>query len=233
VAATANNSKANPAPKPPSAPDPKSDRAGWLKSKGLTKSGEFFVIQSETDFLARYERVRPLIDKADSVFKKDAAASRIEWLLTEAEQRRDNLNAQIQEANAVLSKLPNGKFATNIENGEFAARAQVRANFIQWRDGAVADANAYRKQLPKQQMAQLARDVEATLSATDALRPLYDKTKAEYETYRNDSGVMAAINSIQTSTKGPVDLGPSKRFIEAAAAIRNALNYYTPSRERE
>ena len=210
---------------------------GPLNAKGLWRSGIYFVVAGETEVLEKFKTIRPLIASMAQAFELFALALNKEALLAEAENVYSESKAQVDNANAVLSKMPNGTRANNIEKLDYQAAVAFRDGLVQGRDNAAAQVEAIRgQQVSAEQKQALVDDFMAKraeyLKAAAELRPLYDKVKAEYDQLLADPAVKKAVKNdvaeYHRTTKSDAALGPSGNLGKAIDMIRHAERAYSP-----
>jgi hypothetical protein len=219
----------NPAVSTPSPDSPKEQ----LKARGLTRSGSYFVVASEGDVLEKYQKIRPLVDRLEQAYGEYARVVQNQLLLAEAEEYRNQMSAQVNAANAELSKMPNGPRANSLQKQEFLAAQAIRDNYVQERNSSSAAVEALRRQqFRPERNEQIAKDFMAKradfLKAVPEWKKLMDKTREEYHKLQGDRAVKGALAAIRRSTKAAAALGPTKDLQSAIDTIRNAERAVSP-----
>ncbi len=204
-----------------------------LKKHGLTKSGSYFVLASETEILEKFEKVRPLIASMAQRFNMLAQALRSEVLLADAEDYRKEIGERIDEANVMLSKMPNGPRANSEQKLEYQAAQDFVSGITQERDNASRVVDARRtQQVPAGRKEELVKDFKAKwsdfLKAADELTPLFDEAFREYRRLKDDRAVKDALAALSRSTKATALLGPSRNLQNAVETIKSARRTYAP-----
>jgi len=204
-----------------------------LKSRGLRQSGPYFVVASEGEALEKYQKIRPLVDQMDQAYGKYAQVVQNELLLAQAEECRNQMSAQVNAANAALSKMPNGPKANSFEQQEYQAAQAIRDGLVQERDASSAAVDALRRQqFRPERKEELAKDFTAKrtdfLKAEAELAKSIEKAKEEYRELQGDSAVKDALAAIRRSTKKGAALGPSKNLQNVIDTIRKAERAYSP-----
>jgi len=204
-----------------------------LKSRGLRRSGSYFVVASEGEALEKYQKIRPLVDQMAQAYGKYAQVIQNELLLTQAEEYRNQMSAQVNAANAALSGMPNGPKANSFEKQEHQAAQAMRDGLVQERNSSSAAVDALRRQqFPPERKGELAKDFSAKrtdfLKAEAELAKPIEKAKEEYRKLQGDSAVKDALAAIRRSTKTGAALGPSKNLQNVIDTIRKAERAYSP-----
>ena len=204
-----------------------------LKSRGLRPSGPYFVVASEGEALEKYRKIRPLVDQMAQAYGKYAQVVQNELLLAQAEEYHTQMSAQVNAANAALSKMPNGPRANSFENQEYQAAQAIRDGLVQERNSSSAAVEALRRQqFRPERKEQIAKDFMAKrsdfLKAEAELAKPIEKAKEEYRKLQGDSAVKDALAAIRRSRKTGAALGPSKNLQNVIDTIRKAERAYSP-----
>ncbi len=204
-----------------------------LNTRGLTRAGAYLIVASEAEILEKFEKVRPLIATMAQPFNMFALALRNELLLAEAEAYFIEMRVRVDEANAVLSKMPNGARANSQEKLEYQTAQAIRDGLNQDRDNASRAVEAMRaQQIPAGRKEELVKDFKAKwsdfLRAADELTPLIDRALGEYRELRSDHSVTDALAALSRSTKAAALLGPSKNLQKVLDTIKEAKRAYAP-----
>ncbi len=204
-----------------------------LSTRGLSRSGTYFVVESETEILEKFAKMRPLIASIAQPFNTFARALRNEMLLADAEWYHNDMRARVDEASKVLSTMPNGAKANSQEKLDYQAAQAFLDGLTQERDNASRAVEAIRaQQIPAGRKEELVKDFKAKwsdfLRATDELTPLIDSALGEYRKLRSDPSVTDALAALSRSTKAAAHLGPSKNLQKALDTIKEAKRAYAP-----
>ena len=181
----------------------------------------------------KYQKIRPLVDQMDQAYGKYAQVVQNELLLAQAEECRNQMSAQVNAANAALSKMPNGPKANSFERQEYQAAEAIRDGLVQERDASSAAVDALRRQqFRPERKEELAKDFTAKrtdfLKAAAELAKSIEKAKEEYRELQGDSAVKDALAAIRRSRNTGAALGPSKNLQDVIDTIRKADRAYSP-----
>jgi formylglycine-generating enzyme required for sulfatase activity len=210
---------------------------GWdsepLKSRGLTRSGAYFVVASESEILERAGKIRPPISQMAKAFEQYALVLQNEMQIAETEAFRSLRSEQVDAANKDLSTMLNGARANSLQNEQYQVARAFREGLERERDGAARAVELLRsQQVPPARKEELGKDFAAKRSdftkADNELKPIYDKAMAEYRKLQADPTVKEALDSFRSSTKAAAYLGPSKNFQAGIDAIKRAERAYAP-----
>jgi hypothetical protein len=204
---------------------------GVLKAHGLTRSGVFFIVASESEAIENTQlKVRPLVQYMAQAHGKFAVVLENEMLLEEAEDYKIRVVSEIGNVDLALPDMPR----RNILEKQQALQAQ------QWRNQLSKELNVtnnqiaalHRRQVPQGVKMKLEKDFEQKrsdfLSAAADLRPLADKTMGEYNELKGNASVKNALNAYKQLTKANIPLGPSKDFVKAIQFVKSAERTYSP-----
>jgi hypothetical protein len=202
-----------------------------LKGHGLTRSGVFFIVASESEAIENTQlKVRPLVQYMAQAHGKFAVVLENEMLLEEAEDYKIRVVSEIGNVDLALPDMPR----RNILEKQQALQAQ------QWRNQLSKELNVtnnqiaalHRRQVPQGVKMKLEKDFEQKrsdfLSAAADLRPLADKTMGEYNELKGNASVKNALNAYKQLTKANIPLGPSKDFVKAIQFVKSAERTYSP-----
>ena len=117
-----------------------------LDARGLSRVGAYFVLASEAEILQKFENVKPLIAAMAQPFNTFAQALSIDMLLADAEAYHSEMRAQVDAANTILSKMPNGPRANSEEKLEYQMAQDGVNRLAQERDSAARLVEARRAQ---------------------------------------------------------------------------------------
>jgi hypothetical protein len=217
----------------PASPLAKGSPEETLNTRGLSRSGAYFVLASEAEILEKFAKMRPLFASMAQPFNMFALPLRNEMLLAEAQEYYNEMRARVDTANSVLSKMPNGGRSNSQEKQEYQTAEDFRDRLTQERDNASRAVEAMRsQQVPAERRQELVKDFQAKwsdfLKATGVLTPLIDKALAEYRKLQGDPTVKDALAALGRSTKAAAILGPSKNLQHALDTIKNARRAFAP-----
>ncbi len=220
-----------PSSKPPHVLAPVSPEE-QLKARGLTRSGSYFVVASESEAIEKYRQVRPLIDPMARAYGKYLQVLQNQMSLVEAEEIRDQIKVDLDMANVVLSKLPNGAKDNSLQKEQYAmGRANVDGlnRDLQEAQGAV-------DLLRGQQVADgvredLRKDYNTKrsdfLKAADELAKLIDKAKDDYRKVESDPVVKAALAALHRSNRAAPNLSTTRNLQNELDTIKKAVRIYS------
>jgi formylglycine-generating enzyme required for sulfatase activity len=222
-----------PISKPP-APDAAAESPeGRLKARGLIRSGTLFVVPSEAEVLNTAQRIRPLIEQMACAYAEYAPVLQNESLLREAEEFRTLRSAQIDDANATMSRMPNGARANSAENQAYQAAQAFRDGLVRERENAAREIEILQgQQVPAERKEELAKAFASKrsdfLKAADELRPMVERTLGEYRRLQADASVNQVLAEFRKTTRSTAYLGPSKEFQKVVDMIKDAERASAP-----
>jgi hypothetical protein len=187
----------------------------------------------EAGLLERFQRIRPLIEQMARAYAEYAPVLQNEGLLREAEEFRTLRSAQIDNANATMSKMPNGARANSAQNQAYQAAREFHDGLVRERDEAARQIEVLQgQQVPAERKEELAKTFAAKrsdfLKAADELRPMVERTMEEYRKLRSDSSVNQALAEFRKTTRSTAYLGPSKDFQKVVDMIKDAARASAP-----
>ncbi len=217
----------------PAPPVAKGSPEELLRSRGLTRTGAYFVLPSEVDVLEQAKSIRSLIDQMARAFELYALVLQSQMQLADAEAFRILRSNQVDASNKDLSTMPSGPKASSLQNDLYQGARAFRDGLERERDAAARTVELLRsQQVPPERKAELAKDFAAKrsdfLKAEGELRPIYDKAMTEYRKLHADPTVKEALDAFKRSTKAAAFLGPSREFQRAIDAIKAAERAYSP-----
>ena len=204
-----------------------------LKARGLIRSGAYFVVVSEREALEKFDRLSPLISQLTQACRKYASAHEVEANLAFAQENLNLAQAALDAANAVLSKMPNGRSDDSQKKEAYALQQSYCAGLTADRDAYSADVVALRAQQPapgvKEELAKAytARWAEFR-EAGPPVALMLDKAKEEHRKLQADSAVQEALAAIRRSTKAGVSLSSPKSLQNAIDTIKTARSVCSP-----
>jgi hypothetical protein len=202
-----------------------------LKARGLKKSGLLYVLDGESDFLAKlgklqpnYRHVKELHDKLAVVMQNQYEYDQLYDQWTLVEERLRNVQAEI-DTHPPLNNNELRQHWYDLLDSE----KQLRFQYNELR----REVNLrYRKLVSKQERENLSNEFqdrrEDFLKESRALRGLADKAKEKYNALSKDDAVKKAIGELRLTTKARVDLGPSAEFKRGSAWLMNAERTTSP-----
>ena len=204
-----------------------------LATRGLARSGAYFVVASEAEILEKFQKIKPLIAGLAQPFNAFAVALRNEWLLADAEAYYTDIKERVDAAYDFVSKMPNGSRASSQDKQEYQTAQMALNELVQERDDSSKVVDAMRtQQVPAVRKEELIKAFNAKWSefrkAADELMPLIDKALGEYRKLHGDSTVRDALATLSRSTKAAAILGPSKNLQNSIDTIKNARRTYSP-----
>ncbi len=190
-----------PAGPPPATPE------GLLESKGLTKSGGFYVLPIEKEVEQRYRDVRPRHKLMQDAFNKFAGIADAEANFQAWDVERINVEAQIKELDIEIQRLAGSRVPVDAANrGQMIVTRTDRYEYLVEVNRNLEIA---RKGRVTTEAWQAAHDDAMTLrekflESSKALASKCDEMKGEYKELEQDSAVKDALRVVS------LRLGPSK-----------------------
>jgi serine/threonine protein kinase len=212
--------KAKPAAETPSGD---SSQESLLAKRGLNKVGLFYVVATEKEVVAGFDKVVPYYNVMEVAYNELDQALRIENYAQQVDDTRINLIAYINDLNATLANTPN-----TIVNR--LARQGLQQD-IQAAQANLGNANrefalAIKRVVPPQKKQALIKEFQKRrldfLEATKAFKPTVDKAMQEYNELKKDADVTNAIKAIKERDRAPIAMGPSAFFRKAVDQVRKA-----------
>ena len=204
-----------------------------LKARGLIRAGSHFVVGSEAAALDKFEQVVPLMDQIGRLSRKYAEFTQIDDQLAAAEIAHEELRRAFDEANATLSRMPNGTKVNSQLNQLYAEQRLHCDNLARQRNACLEAVSMLRGQrAPAGVKQELERDFIAKrsefLKAANELMPSLEKAKAEHKKLQDDAVVKSALDAVRRSTKAAAALSPVGNLQNAIDKIKQAVRTYSP-----
>lgn len=199
-----------------------------LFERGLTNSGAYFLVASESDVFAALKEIRPLMlrmaDAGERVVAKAEAA------FHEADDARINLESQLDIFAQRLLQMPR---RNQVERAQYEQALQVRANLRQNLSAVNAKVEVLGKRLLSPlQVRELHAEFEARkkefVQARTEMQPLADKVLKDYAELEADPEVRYALNAFGTAKKFKAQLGPSPALKRSVGMMKDAERMYSP-----
>jgi serine/threonine protein kinase len=205
------------------APENSSPEELLLGKRGLRKVGMFYVVGTEDEIDAGYNKIVPFYNVMEVAMNELAQALQIESYAQELDDTRINLLAYINDLNAQLGNLPNtvvNRLNRQAIQQEIGA-AQARLGNVN-REFAIA----IKRVVPPRKKQALTDEFQKRradfLEASKEFKPTVDKAMKEYTDLKKDAEVMSAIKVLKEKVKAPIAIGPSAGFKKAIANLKNA-----------
>jgi formylglycine-generating enzyme required for sulfatase activity/serine/threonine protein kinase len=204
-----------------------------LKARGLIRSGSHFVLVSEAEALDKFQEIRPLIGQLDIACRKYRTALELQYRLSAAEEELKAFSQAVDEANAVLAKLPNGRNDNSAMKQAYREQRLICANLTNQRDAAAQNLDQIRSAQPPPG----ARDEMANaymskwkefVERAPAVSKLLEKAKEEHRKLEADSEVKNALGAIRRSANGDVTISSVKNLQAGIDTIKTASKTYSP-----
>jgi formylglycine-generating enzyme required for sulfatase activity/serine/threonine protein kinase len=204
-----------------------------LKSRGLIRSGAYFVVASEAEALDKFQEISPLIKQLDQAFRKYAQVLNLEFGLAVAEENLRVASASVDAANTDLSKMPNGARTNSADKQAYEMQQLYCANLTSDRDVASRVVDALRAQQPAAGLKEeLAKGYTAKwadfLKEAPPVLLLLEKAKEEHRKLQGDPAVREALAAIRRSTKAEVTFSSPKNLQNGIDIINSARRDYSP-----
>ena len=211
------------------ADDPKPEKV--LEGRGLKRSGMFYVLDAESDFVPRvaklqpsYRQLKASYDKFATVVINQAEYDALNDRWTLVNEQWGNVSAEI-DAHPPLS---NNELKQNWQNLLDTER-QLRIQYNELRREVnlryrrlVSDSERERLQ------GEFLKQREEFLTKSKELRELADKIKTEYSELSQDESVKKALAALKLSTKARISLGPSPKYRKASDWLTKAVRSTSP-----
>jgi hypothetical protein len=203
-----------------------------LKARGLTKSGQFYVLGGETEFLDKMAKVQPLYDqmtksfaRLDGMFRAQAEYDAMDLQYKLLTERLRNVQAEIDAHPPLSNNFLRQSWNDLLESEtqlRFQRNALDRELDFRWKS-LVSESK--RESL----MGEFQTLRDNFLKESRDLRSLIDKINTGYEQLRRDDDVKRAISALQVSTKARVSLGPSPEFKRRSTLLKSAEKAFSPA----
>jgi formylglycine-generating enzyme required for sulfatase activity/serine/threonine protein kinase len=204
-----------------------------LKSRGLIRSGAYFVVASEAEALDKFQEISPMIKQLDQAFRKCAQVLDLAFRLAVSEENLRVASANFHEADEVLRKMPTGARTNSADKQAYEMQQSYCADLAIDRDAASRMVDALRAQMPpaglKEELAKgyTAKWADFLKQAPPVLQ-LLEKAKEEHRKLQVDPAVREALAVIHRSTKAEVTVSPPKNLQNAIDIIKSARRDYSP-----
>ena len=204
--------------------DPAAEAA--LKEKGLVRSGNVFVIEPETQALAKLKEARAASDAHAALVEKRARAGQAVAALAELDNTRAETQAYLDELNGQLKG--SGGLPPGMSSRFRRATASGRMDLTAERDATKAGLDAIGRQQKEYRAsvltekgakaldAEIVEKWEALKADFVALRPLIDDVRRKYAELEADESVKTALAEANKGVRIRHKLGPSKAFVDGA-----------------
>jgi hypothetical protein len=206
-----------------SAPRSKTTPEGVLESRGLAKAGKFYVVATEKEVGANFNRIKPIYNVMEDKLTQYMAILQAEATFQYLDNERILAETYIGDLGIQLANTPNN--ATNrlaiqqLQNEQRVTRIylnEVNGNLQIARKNLVGPA---RKQAVWDEFMKRRGEF---LEANKQLRPIVDTALKEYAALKKDAAVKDALQVITKRTNSPVSLGPSKDLSTAISKLKKA-----------
>jgi hypothetical protein len=211
------------------AADPPPDEV--LKNRGLTRSGVFYVLDTEADFLDKVGKVQPSYQQLKGLYDNLFAILQNQAEYEELDRRWTFVNEQLGNVQAEIGAHPplsNNLLRENWQN----LLAQERQLKYQWNELSREVNLRYKNLIADWKRENLSNDFQKRrgdfLKETRDLRALADKIKQRYGELSKDDDVKKALGALRSSTKARFDLGPSPEFKKKSAWLISAEKATAP-----
>ncbi|MHC5540854.1 hypothetical protein ACYOEI_21745 [Singulisphaera rosea] len=204
--------------------------ADVLRERGLTKSGAYFVVASESNVFAAVKRIRPAMVRMTSTGDKIIDNMVVEANFQEADDMRIALEGQIRIFDMEIPRLPRQTYEQKLYVEEaMAERNATQENLVY----VNAQLNMLRKRrLSAQQVEKLNTDFEkhkvAFVREREEMQPVVDNTMSEYSELNADTAVRNALNAFGTMNKFKAKLGPSPAMVKSVGGLKDVERAYSP-----
>jgi hypothetical protein len=206
-----------------SAPRPKTTPEGVLESRGLGKAGKYYVVATEKEVGASFNRIKPIYNVMEEALTQYMGILQAEATFQYLDSERILADTYIRDLGIQLANTPNN--ATNRQLIQQLTNEQriygiylneVNGNLQIARKNLVGPA---RKQAVWDEFMKRRADF---LEANKQLSPIVAKAVKEYAALKKDAAVKDALQVIAKRKNSPVSLGPSKDLTTAITKLRKA-----------
>jgi hypothetical protein len=203
-----------------------------LKGRGLKKSGLIYVLDGESEFLAKIAKVQPLYDqmtksyaKLDVIFRAKAEYDAMDLQYKLLTERLRNVQAEIDAHPPLSNNMLRQNWYDLLESEKqlrFERNALDRELDLRWKSlvsESKREALLNEFQQQRQDFLKESRD----------LTSLSDKVDESYDQLARDEDVKNALTALRASTKSRVSLGPSPEFKRRSTLLKNAEKAFSPA----
>jgi chromosome segregation ATPase len=206
-----------------------------LEEKGLTKSGQVFVIEEEAPVLAKMKEARAAYARYAAAAERQSASERVSARVAELEEQRNQLQEALDELDRQIPQQGNPQAAgfsrpggNPMMQGTLASplaarRDQVRAALAE----VSREQRALKLQVPQTKdgansAAAAEKQAETFKAALAELRPMVDAVTKTYTELAADSSVQSALIELKKASAKKLRLGPSDAFLAGAKELDQA-----------
>jgi hypothetical protein len=202
-----------------------------LVSQGLKRSGTLYLLPAEAEFVPKVSELQPsfreLKARYDELF--GIIQNRAEYQMLDDQWTL--VNEQLRKVQAEEDAHPattNNELKQSWRN-LLEAERQLRFQYSELQ----REVNLRYPRLVSESKTEQLRDAflkqrEEFLNASKGVRAIGEKIKNDYRTLAQDDEVRKALESIKTTTKSRIGLGPSADFKKASAWLTNAVRSTAP-----
>ena len=194
-----------------------------MESRGLGKAGKYFVVATEKEIGAEFNKIKPIYNVMEGELNRFIAILEAEATFQFLDNERILADTYIRDLGIQLANLPsnatNRQLIQQIQNEQRIYRIylnEVTGNLQIARKNLVAPAQ---KQAVWNEFMKRRADF---LEANKQLRPIVDKALGEYMALKKDAAVKDALQVMTKRTNSPVLLGPSKDLSTAITKLKKA-----------
>jgi hypothetical protein len=186
-----------------------------LKSRGLTRSGMLYVLDAEAGFLDRVGKLQPSYQQLKGLYENLFAIMQNQAEYDELDRRWTLVNERLGNVRAEIGAHP--PLSNNVLRQHWYDLLESEKQLLfQWNELNREVNLRYKKLIPDWKKENLTNDFQKRrgdfLKETRDLHALVDKIKGQYGVLSKDDAVQKALVALRTSTKSPLDLGPSPEF---------------------
>ncbi|MDR3637600.1 MAG: hypothetical protein P4L84_27590 [Isosphaeraceae bacterium] len=202
----------------------------FLKSMGLTQSGAYFLLASESEVYQGLKGLRPNLIRMAEAGDALVANAEVEATFQELDDTRIRLEEQLRHLLLAIPQMPRRTLEQKAELEQaMVVQYQTRQDLV------TVNANievVNKRRLSPKQLAKLQDDFQARrrdfLQAASEFRPVFDKVKKQYDELKNDSRVIRALNAYGEANRFKAQLGPSLSFRKGVGTVIEAERTYSP-----
>jgi serine/threonine protein kinase len=189
-----------------------------LARRGLSKSGRFYTIATESEVHAAWQGVVPFYNLMDAARAEFVEAMEIVAYAQELNDNLINLQAYINDLNSLMGRA-NRDQQVLLRNQ--LQEANARLNLVQ------AELAKVRTRLVSPERRQELQDQfmkrrSEFLAKSGELRPILNKMNAEYAKLKQDDEVTSVLKALKERQKVNVTLGPSDKLNSLLRQLRQA-----------
>ncbi len=202
-----------------------------LKSRGLTKSGTIYVLDTEADFFEKFAKVQPLYLQLREVYNKLFAIAQYQYDYDMLDNRYNFVTEQLRNVQAEQDAFP--PTSNNLLKQQWQDLLELEKQLRFERNELNRELNLrYKNLVPDWQKEKLTDEFqkrrEEFLKEAQEPRALAEKIKGKYAELSKDDAVKKALDALKLSKKARLILSPTAEFRKKSTQLKNAEAELSP-----